>query len=125
MLEVVSSVRIASVEPLVESKTSGSCRVCTDESNAYNAIAASGRDHQSVCHSKKEYAKDLDGDGHCEVHCNSTEGLWTELRNFLRPFKGVHKRYMAQYVAVFEMNYNAKRVSAQNIQMLCTQNYYL
>lgn len=41
-----------------------------------------------------------------EVHCNTLEGLWAALRTFLRPFRGVHKRYLAQYVAIFALNGN-------------------
>ena len=33
------------------------------------------------------------------------------LRNFLRPFRGVHKRYLAQYTAMFEWAHNLKRVN--------------
>jgi transposase-like protein len=36
------------------------------------------------------------------------EGLWAALRTFLRPFGGVHKRYLAQYVVMFEWEYNLK-----------------
>jgi len=34
-----------------------------------------------------------------------------ELRNFLRPFRSVHKRYLAQYTAMFESARNLKRVN--------------
>ena len=57
------------------------------------------------------WALDLDGDGVREVHCNTLEGLWTGLRNFLRPFRGVSKWYLAQYVAVFQWAHNLKRVT--------------
>jgi hypothetical protein len=36
------------------------------------------------------------------------EGLWTGLRHFLRPFRGVSKHYLGQYVAVFHLGYNLK-----------------
>jgi len=36
------------------------------------------------------------------------EGIWTGLRNFLRPFRGVSKWYMSQYVAIFEWGHNIK-----------------
>ena len=58
-------------------------------------IADTGRSHVTVCHSRHEYARDDDGDGFCEVHCNTMEGIWTGLRNFLRPFRGAHKKYLA------------------------------
>ena len=53
-----------------------------------------------------------------EVHCNTQEGLWTGLRNFLRPFRGVNKRYLYQYVAIFEWGYNIKRVTPEFIRAL-------
>jgi hypothetical protein len=53
-----------------------------------------------------------DGAGFCEVHCNTMEGIWTGLRNFLRPFRGVHKKYLAVYVALFEWAHNLTRVTA-------------
>jgi transposase len=37
------------------------------------------------------YSIDADGDGVREVHCNTMEGTWTGLRNFLWPFRGVSK----------------------------------
>jgi transposase-like protein len=41
------------------------------------------------------------------------EGLWTGLRNFLRPFRGVSKKYLYQYVAMFEWGYNVKRATSE------------
>jgi transposase-like protein len=60
----------------------------SDEWQGYNNLP---RRHYCVSHSEKEWARDDDGDGIREVHTNSIEGLWTSLRNFLRPFRGVHK----------------------------------
>ena len=39
--------------------------------------------------------KRRDGDG---LFTNTIEGVWTTLRNFLRPFRGVHKKFLAGYV---------------------------
>lgn len=76
------------------------------------------RPRSAVCHAEGEWARDDDGDGAREVHCNTLEGLWTGLRNFLRPFRGVHKRYLYQYVAMFEWAHNVKQVSSQFIRAL-------
>ena len=51
---------------------------------------------------RSKWARDDDGDGVREVHDNTLEGMWTGLRNFLRPFRGVSKWYLAQYVAMFQ-----------------------
>lgn len=80
----------------------------TDEWRSYNHIV---RKHSTVCHAKHEWARDDDGDGIREVHINTAEGMWTDVRNFLRPFKGVHKRYLYGYVAMAEFRRNLKRVS--------------
>ena len=86
--------------------------VNTDEWCGYNGLPAMGRSRVTVCHAAGEWARDDDGDGIREVHVNTLEGLWTGLRNFLRPFRGVNKAYLYQYVAMFEWGYNVKRVTA-------------
>ena len=58
-----------------------------------------------------EYARDDDGDGVREVHCNTMERIWTGLWNFLRPFRGVNKEYLEQYVIIFQWSYNLKVVT--------------
>jgi hypothetical protein len=84
--------------------------VDTDEWRGSNGLPASHRDRAAVCHAEREWARD-DGDGGREVHTNTLEGLWTGLRNLLRPFRGVSKVYLDQYVAMFEWGYNVKRAT--------------
>ncbi|MBE7471969.1 MAG: transposase [Anaerolineales bacterium] len=96
-LEVCDDTQQATIQPEVEQKTEPTTTLYTDESNAYNRVAGTGQGHGTVCHSQKEWARDDDGDGIREVHCNTIEGIWAGLRNFLRPFRGVHKN-LAQYV---------------------------
>jgi transposase len=85
--------------------------VNTDEWGWYNRLPAMGRSRPTVCHAERELARDDDGDGVREVHVNTLEGLWTGLRNFLRPFRGVSEKYLYQYVAMFEWGYNVKRAT--------------
>lgn len=85
--------------------------VNTDEWGGYDGLPAMGRSRPTVCHAEGEWARDDDGDGVREVHVNTMEGLWTGMRNFLRPFRGVNKVYLYQYVAMFEWGYNAKRAT--------------
>jgi len=109
----------------VETQTGKRAWIYTDESKAYNRISQSGRKHSTVCHSRKEYARDDNRDGILEVHCNSCEGLWTELRNFLRPFKGVHKKYLAQYIAQFENAFNFKQHFEDIIRAMIVPDFFL
>ena len=76
--------------------------VYTDEWNGYKPLARCGRGHATVNHNRGEFARDDDGDGVREVHCSTLEGIWTGLRNFLRPFRDVNKAYLEQYVIMFQ-----------------------
>jgi transposase len=109
-LEVCANSNGDTLLPIVEDTTKPNATVNTDEWGAYNAIPETGRIHKTVCHTpgKREWARDDDGDGIREVHCNTIEGIWTGLRNFLRIFRGVSKYYLSQYVAVFEWIHNLK-----------------
>ena len=83
------------------------------EWGGYNGLPAMGRSRPTVCHAEGEWARDDDGDGVREIHVNTLEGLWTGMRNFLRPFRGVNKKYLCQYVAMFEWGYNVKRATPE------------
>lgn len=122
-LEVCDDTKQTTIQPEVEGKTEPTTTLYTDESSAYNYVASTGRGHGTVCHSIGEYARDDDGDGIRKVHCNTMEGIWTGLRNFLRPFRGVHKKYLAQYVAMFEWAHNLKRVTSGFLRTLMLPNF--
>ena len=92
--------------------------VYTDEWRSYDHLLEIGRGHATVCHKRKEWARDDDGDGIREVHDNTLEGLWTGLRNHLRIFRGVNKKYLHQYVAIFEWSYNVKRATTEFLRAL-------
>jgi transposase-like protein len=96
-------------------KTDTTCY--TDEWQGYNHL---NRIHPTVCHGEKEWARADDGDGLREVHTNTIEGLWTTARNFLRPFRGVHKKYLHHYLAMCEHKINLKRISPKFIAQLVT-----
>lgn len=122
-LTVCDNTQQATIQPQVEAHTEPTTTLYTDECSAYNHIAETGRGHATVCHSRKEWARDDDGDGVREVHCNTMEGDWTGLRNFLRPFRGVHKKYLAVYVAMFQWAHNLKRVTADFLRALMMPNF--
>ncbi len=94
--------------PFVERFTQANATLYTDEYDSYNRLK---RVRHTVCYSKNEWARDDDGDGIREVHFNSNEGGWTGLRNFWRPYRGVHKAYLSGYVAIHELAVNYKQVS--------------
>jgi transposase len=70
----------------------GAVTLYTDDWGGYGSIDETLKlRHGSVKHGAKEWARDDDGDGQREVHCNSCEGAGTGLRTYLRGFRGVHK----------------------------------
>jgi len=96
------------IEPLITKSVVIGSEIHSDGYEIYNGLPALGFDHKVVIHSSGLYAEDQDGDGICEVHCNSVEGLWSMLRHFLRGFRGVNKRNLSYYVRLFEYFYNAR-----------------
>jgi transposase-like protein len=106
------------VHRTVVPRTKPGATVYTDEWNGYNPLRAAGRGHATVNHSAGEWARDDDGDGVREVHCNTLEGVWTGLRNFLRPFRGVNKVYLEQDIKMFEWSHNLRRVTDAHLRML-------
>lgn len=106
------------VDQTVVPRTKSGAMVYTDEWNGYKPLKAAGRGHATVNHGAGEWARDDDGDGVREVHCNTLEGLWTGLRNFLRPFRGVNKTYLEQYIKMFEWSNNIKRVTDGFLRIL-------
>lgn len=117
-LFVLDNTQRRTIQPKIEQMTPQACTINTDEYNIYSQLPDTGRTHHTVSHSDHEWARDDDGDGIREVHCNTMEGIWTGLRNFLRPLRGVHKKYLAQYVAMFEWAYNLKHVSNDFLRAL-------
>jgi transposase-like protein len=112
-LEVIDRPSRAELERVVEDHTAPGSVVYTDEWRAYGRLPELDRYHATVCHAPgvREWARDDDGDGVREVHCNTMEGLWAGLRTFLRPFRGVSKWYLGGYVALFEWGYNLAAVT--------------
>ena len=99
------------VDGFVLPSTAEGATVFTDEWSVYDSLPGHGRRHAAVSHVHYEWARDDDGDGEREVHDNTLEGIWTGLREFLRPFRGVNKVYLAQYVVMFRWAYNLKAVT--------------
>jgi transposase-like protein len=107
-LRVVGHTDKETLLPHVHRYTDTEATIYTDEWRAYGRVQ---REHRTVAHGLKEWARDDDEDGIREVHVNTIEGLWTTLRNFLRPFRGVHKKYLGGYVAMCEFAINLKRIT--------------
>lgn len=119
-LTVLHHATQAELEPLTLAATRPGTCVNSDEWQGYARLPDYGRGHVTVCHApgRREWARDDDGDGIREVHVNTLEGLWTGVRNYLRPFRGVNKVHLASYLAVFEWTYNTDDVNGVLLALL-------
>ena len=119
-LRLVLQTDAATLSAHVHQFTLPTSTVYTDGWRGYNHIQ---RAREIVCHKDGEWARDADGDGLYEIHTNTIEGVWTTLRNFLRPFRGVHKKFLAGYIAISEFVMNLKTVSVDFISKLVKSTY--
>ena len=120
-LKVVDTASAADLEGLIDGECLEETTINTDEWNGYDRLGRLRKwVHKAVDHAgpKSTWAVDEDGDGVREVHCNTLEGLWAGVRTFLRPFRGVSKWYLHQYVAVFQWGANIKKVSDEFLRCL-------
>jgi transposase len=79
--------------------------------------------HATVRHGSYDWARDDDGDGRRDGHCNACEGAGAALRTYLRAFRGVHKQYLPRYVATYAAMVNTTRVTPTLIQSMCARAF--
>jgi transposase len=108
-ISMLPDVQQKTIEPVIAARVAAGTQMMTDEYDIYARLEQWGYVHQSVCHSRGEYARDADGDGCCEVHVNSVEGFWSLLRSWLRPHRGVSQERLPLYLGFFEFVHNARR----------------
>ena len=105
---MLANVQQATIRPVIEATVAQGALVHTDEYDVYARLEAWGYGHKTVCHARGEYARDEDGDGFCEVHVNTMEGVWSLLRSWLRPHRGVSQEKLPLYLAFFQFVHNAR-----------------
>ena len=94
---------------MIEANVAQGTLVYTDEYNIYGRLPQWGYGHKTVNHSIGEYARDEDGDGFYEVHVNTMEGLWSLLRSWLRPHRGISQAKLPLYLGFFEFIHNIRK----------------
>ena len=109
VIRLLPNVQQKTIQPIIEGTVTKGSLMYTDEYNIYNKLPTWGYKHKTVCHSKGEYARDEDGDGFCEVHVNTQEGIWSVLRAWLRPHRGISQHKLPIYLGFFEFVFNTRR----------------
>lgn len=75
VMRMLPVVQQSTIEPVIRATITPGRTVMTDEYDIYGRLPSWGYEYQTVCHARGEYARDDDGDGFCEVHVNTIEGV--------------------------------------------------
>jgi transposase-like protein len=109
VLRMLPNVQQATIQPVITQTVQPGSLIYTDEYDIYYRLPEWGYAHKTVNHAQGEYARDEDGDGFFEVHVNTLEGVWSLLRSWLRPHRGVSQERLPLYLAFFEFVHNVRR----------------
>lgn len=109
ILRLLEDVQQKTIRPIIEQTVAKGSLIYTDEYPIYCRLKTWGYQHKTVCHAAGEYARDEDQDGFCEVHVNTQEGIWSVLRSWLRPHRGICQERLPIYLGFFEFVFNTRR----------------
>lgn len=124
-LTIAADNRNETLAPLIGQQVTDEAILFSDEAYHFRVVAEQVDTHHPVNHNQNEFARDADDDGFHEIHNNTIEGIWVGLRNFLRGFRGIHKDYLPQYVAMYEWSFNLKEVTDDFIRLLLIPDFTL
>ena len=108
LIRMLSDVKRTTIDPFIEQYVQVGSVINTGEFRIYAHLASLGYTHRTVCHNDGEYARDDNGDGKCEVHTNTIEGLWSHMRSWLRPHRGISQENLPLYLAFFQFTFNER-----------------
>ena len=106
---MLPNVQQETIKPIIETVVAKNTLIYPDEYDIYARLTAWGYQHKTVCDAHGEYARDEDGDGFCEVHVNTMEGVWSLLRSWLRPHRGRSQEKLPIYLGFFQFVHNARK----------------
>jgi len=120
VIKMLPDVKQRTIKPIITETIAPGAMVMTDEYDIYAKLSALGYGHKTVCHSKREFARDEDGDGFCEIHVNTIEGFWSLLRSWLRPHRGISQELLPLYLGFFEFVHNVRKRGKALLGLLLT-----
>jgi transposase-like protein len=110
VLHMLENVQQTTIQPMIQATVAAGALIHTDEYRIYARLKAWGYQHKTVCHGRGELARDEDGDGFCEVHVNTVEGVWSLLRSWAgRPHRGISQEKLPLYLGFFQFVHNTRR----------------
>ncbi len=105
VLEVAPDVRRESLEPLFEKAVKRGSTIYTDSASCYRFLPQMGYVHDSVNHTRREYARG-------PVHVNRGEAVWSLWRPFIATFRGIAQRNLHAYARTFQFRRNHRHLTA-------------
>lgn len=95
--------------PEIRRRICDGANIHSDEHHAYKVLNKLGYNHQTVCHSCKEYVR---GD----VYTNTIEGFWSQLKRSINgTFHHVSPKYLQLYVDEFCFRYNMRNKETNEV----------
>ena len=109
VINLLENVKQKTVEPFIKDTIDPGALVYADAYNMYARLCAWGYDHKRVNHGRGAFARDEDGDGLCAVHVHTIEGLWSLLRRWLRPHRGIAQEKLPRYLGFFACVHHVRK----------------
>jgi transposase-like protein len=103
VIQATRDFTVKTVQKAADLAMQAGSKLYTDSASSYASIT--GYEHDSVNHTKKEYARG-------EVHENRAECLFSLLKSYLRVFRGVSKTNLPGYVGFFQFLRNFRQLTA-------------
>src|SRR5215470_1516090 len=103
VIQATKDFTVKTVQKAADLAMQAGSRLYTDSASSYRLIMGSA--HDSVNHTKKEYARG-------EVHENRAECLFSLLKPYLRVFRGISKTSLPGYVGFFQFLRNFRQQNA-------------
>jgi transposase len=109
VIPLLAHMQQKTIEPFIKDTSVPGTRVYTDAYRIDARLQSWGYGPKSGNPGRGEFARDDDGDGFCEVHVNTMEGLWSLLRRWLRPHRGISQEKLPLYLSFFEFVHNVRK----------------
>ncbi|WP_217694875.1 transposase [Deinococcus marmoris] len=108
VLQLCANVQQHTIRPHILTATQPGSVVNTDEYAIYARLPSWGLMRVTVNHGRGEFARDDDGVDVNEVHVNTREDVWSLLRSWLRPHRGISQWWLPLYLAFFQAMHNIR-----------------
>ena len=103
VIQATRDLTVKTVQKAADLAMPAGSKLYTDSASSYRLIT--GYEHDSVNHTKKEYARG-------EVHENRAECLFSLLKPYLRVFRGISKTNLPGYLGFFQFLRNFHQLTA-------------